>query len=51
MEKMPAKECLFVFMDANARAGQRMGRCGGDESRVLVERMDVMFATTNKIAS
>ena len=36
-EKILTKECLFVLVDANARTGQGMGGCGGDESRVLGE--------------
>ena len=35
VDQIPTKECLFVLMDANARTGQRMERCGDDESRVL----------------
>ena len=33
VEQIPTKECLFVLIDAHARAGTRMERC--DDGKVL----------------
>jgi len=35
VEQIPAKECLFVLIDANGRTGGRIEGCGDDECRVL----------------